>query len=481
MLGEPLLPPNASAVRRLSRSRIERRVRSGVTGPSSRGASSSGETGVVVEMTGGVPPLPTALAQPLECVLTDCREHPQPPVLRAAHERRPSTSAGSSPRPRRTASPASRSKPPAKTPSAAKRSRAAGVRRSSLHEIADRSVRCRSGRSRAPPAASSSPAESTSSGRVRARAPARRRARAPEAAGRSARTARDTGCGREAASRRTCALDEECRGVLGREWRHRHVLLAVEIQPLTARREHRAPAPRRAARETTGAASRTCSKLSSSRRSSLSATYWPAPRRPSSCRSAAERRAMARRARDLQAARARRTTRRRRSVCELVGRLQRDPVLPIPPAGERDEPRRAAQQRGDLVDLLAAADQRRRGSRQPAALLQSCGLDAECGILPQDRALELTQLGPGLEPELVEGGPRRPEAPAPQPGGRCGRARASAAHASARGAARRAPAARARTRARRGGRARCSASIRSSIVVRRSSSRRATALCTKSS
>ena len=75
------------------------------------------------------------------------------------------------------ASAASRVKEPRKTESDGRGACASGSRRSWLHSIVARSVRCRSGRSIAPPAAERAPREALQQGGRRKASPARRRAR----------------------------------------------------------------------------------------------------------------------------------------------------------------------------------------------------------------------------------------------------------------------------------------------------------------
>src|SRR5581483_10372271 len=70
--------------------------------------------------------------------------------------------------------------------------------------------------------------------------------------------------------------------------------------------------------------------------------------------------------------------------------------------GQRDEPRVAAEQRGDRRELEPAPDQRRRRNGQPRLEALRAPWRGERGILAQDRALQLAQLRRGLDPQLID-------------------------------------------------------------------------------
>jgi hypothetical protein len=92
------------------------------------------------------------------------------------------------------------------------------------------------------------------------------------------------------------------------------------------------------------------------------------------------------------------------AVRELRARLDREPRLAGPArAGQRDEAHAvAAQERDQLVELRAAADERRRGGGQMAAGAQLGRLDEQRRVLAQDRRLQLPQCRAGLHAELVD-------------------------------------------------------------------------------
>ena len=71
-------------------------------------------------------------------------------------------------------------------------------------------------------------------------------------------------------------------------------------------------------------------------------------------------------------------------------------------SSQRDEPRLAAEQGRDRIDLRSAADERRRRSGQVPTVPHRLRLDVERCVLTKDRALERAQLRGRLEPELVE-------------------------------------------------------------------------------
>ena len=86
---------------------------------------------------------------------------------------------------------------------------------------------------------------------------------------------------------------------------------------------------------------------------------------------------------------------------QRLGDGQRQPRLPRPAgAGERDQPGGAAQERGELLDLRLAADERRRRSRQVAP--RAAGRIGERRVLTQDRRLQRAQRLARLQPELLD-------------------------------------------------------------------------------
>ena len=77
--------------------------------------------------------------------------------------------------------------------------------------------------------------------------------------------------------------------------------------------------------------------------------------------------------------------------------------MPVPPGPrQRHQPSVAGEKAHEVVELLAASDDRRRRCREAPPRAYLGRVDVEGGILPEDRPLELSQLRARLQPELLD-------------------------------------------------------------------------------